>query len=1300
MLARLLGKDASAASDGMHQHQQTVLLSLLSEVVPAVFAEAMPELPPLFPLRLRQMQQLETEPLSSLQSDSAAAGSVPPPRCRCELRRTVALCLGEAFDRMKPSAWLSAATALPPPTMAAGAVAAASCAGDSSLLLYVLDEPLISHCLLLMQADASRGPLAAQLAVEQRSNNARRDRGEACKVTCSAAAAAAADMMRLSHGRLLLLHSRAAMACLLRLLGGAGTSSASRSSSSHASRSSSNASRSTSSDMLEVVTDLEWEAAATGSAGLITPLSIASAAAGVMGSDLSVPWQEELLPSLLQQQQQQHKLVMTVWRSFALSALQQIGELLLHAVQVASGDLRASVRRAALGVLHACATRRASLLQLSSGNGISILLPQALVDSAPCVRELLSDAAPLVRQQALRVARSCAAAAPLGETARCCRSLLIEALGATPDHAATKAFVTGALAADVVSCLVNKSHDAEAPPNTDVDEGVAARVQTPPPHPGRRSLENCSNSPLAASAAARARGACSAFSALNLRRAVRLLAGLCAVAREHLETSLVPLLLPRVHYLLQSQQQALQQRTLQDLAATLLEACLNEYLKCCFGETEDQRKGQQQEGDALLKPAAPGSALLQLAEELGAFCPHPLLLQAGTRLLCQVSVQLQQEDVRDSLLDLFAVSLALIYSMKDRIHELQHQEQHRHHPSQRGELQHEAEKTPLVSMLQALQFASWAVACLAAGLRMHRVPQGGAAAAAEPQHASAFPAVALQPKLSPTTLTSSRAAAAAKETFDIEHCVFHLLCDVLALLQEKGAMTAVAWQSICCFLQAAPSFLGSPRLAARLTAAIAAATAAGPSQLPRVEPRRAYKTVGRVDTTDLPAALQALYGLVKALQREDASSADARHAAAVTAPAEAATSSVCDALHGLALQVGPLLEVLIPRQQLQGQRRQAAWASVSCTTATLILLLTRTLQQLGLVYHSEMLPQTAALLFSSSKTVARAASLLLKETLSGSAAAPSAAGRLQECLDSAALIVDGLSCLAARLPPSCSGAVHAAASGADAAATAACISAWIDGLPPSLAGIATDAAVTPWLSRTSPHLLPLLPAAFAALLHLRLAADLRAALLRGFRVSDRPGGESDSAGSAAAAAREELDSSASDTGDLAGSGSRAFPEQQEHASGWQQLHGAEPGRAVQLVSSEHLAMTRRMRKAFSTVQLQLSAEDTRDRLIRELVDAAVCFESELRLWEDNAQRLASAPLHVQQQRGGGAGKGPRWQKRRQLHQAESSAPTCRRRKRRRFGIRKGEDPRDSDWARDEETSDITAESDEDFEAAF
>lgn len=59
--------------------------------------------------------------------------------------------------------------------------------------------------------------------------------------------------------------------------------------------------------------------------------------------------------------------------------------------------------------------------------------------------------------------------------------------------------------------------------------------------------------------------------------------------------------------------------------------------------------------------------------------------------------------------------------------------------------------------------------------------------------------------------------------------------------------------------------------------------------------------------------------------------------------------------------------------------------------------------RLGVVYHSDLLPQAAALLFSRNRTVARAASLMLQETL-GRAGSPAAAGRLQECIESALLL--------------------------------------------------------------------------------------------------------------------------------------------------------------------------------------------------------------------------------------------------------------------------------------------------------
>lgn len=505
-------------------------------------------------------------------------------------------------------------------------------------------------------------------------------------------------------------------------------------------------------------------------------------------------------------------------------------------------------------MLHASATWRPSLLQASSSDnsGIAILLPQALADPSPGVREralalldtalkqqqrdavapplqhnshqqlggahpdkqvevavspwleeiggllrflryvVLQETAPSVRQQALRVARGCAAAAPLGETARCCRSLLLEALAAAPDHPPTKAFVTAALAAEVVRFLAPKSSEkGDAAGSSEVRDVAASTTATHTPQKRRTSgFHSYGGSPLAAPAP---QGSVNACSSLDLPKAVRLLASLVAAAREHLEdTSLVLLLLPRMQQ--QLHQQVQQPQSLEELAATLLDACLSEYLNCCCGvpaqqqqqhsdhSEQDQEQHQQlAQQDSLLDPTAAGASLLHLAQELGLFCPRgllqfvphvavllrdnatllqqgmsssrswlgeiellaaaanhirgasyhvqqemllcvpavlllletdPLVLQAGTTMLCRVSLQLQQDGVRDSLLDLLAVSLALIYSIKDRIHP--HREPHQQEePQQDQKLQ---QRDGVVPMLQALQFASWAVACLAAGL--------------------------------------------------------------------------------------------------------------------------------------------------------------------------------------------------------------------------------------------------------------------------------------------------------------------------------------------------------------------------------------------------------------------------------------------------------------------------------------------------------------------------------------------------------------------------------------------------------
>ena len=408
---------------------------------------------------------------------------------------------------------------------------------------------------------------------------------------------------------------------------------------------------------------------------------------------------------------------------------------------------------------------------------------------------VLQETAPSVRQQALRVVRGCAAAASTAETAHRCRCLLIEAFAAAPEHPQTRAFVVAALAADVTRFLAPSRPLATAAAATTL-AAAAAAAQTPQRH-GSSSLRGCTGSPLAAAAAAR--DSSSSSSSSNLRQAVRLLAALVAATREHLEVSLIPLLLPRIKQQLQQQQQ---QQSGEELAAILLDACLDEYLSCCCGVHPQQQQQQQRQGegdDSLLDSAAAGASLLQLAQELGIFCPRgllqfvphvaillrdqmsllqhgssssssssrsllgeiellaaaanhigeapyhmqqellqcvpavlllletdPLLLQAGTLLLCRVSRQLKQEGVRDSLLDLFAVSLALIFSIKDRIH-------HLHQQQQQQQQRQEAEgREGLVPMLQALQFASWAVGCLAAGLGVgaSHPPSAAAAAAA------------------------------------------------------------------------------------------------------------------------------------------------------------------------------------------------------------------------------------------------------------------------------------------------------------------------------------------------------------------------------------------------------------------------------------------------------------------------------------------------------------------------------------------------------------------------------------------
>lgn len=283
---------------------------------------------------------------------------------------------------------------------------------------------------------------------------------------------------------------------------------------------------------------------------------------------------------------------------------------------------------------------------------------------------------------------------------------------------------------------------------------------------------------------------------------------------------------------------------------------------------------------------------------------------------------------------------------------------------------------------------------------------------------------------------AAAAAAAGDGAFDLQQCIFHLLCDALLLLQQHGGMTAVAWRSVCCFVRVSPSFLKSPRLGARLHAAIKAA-AAETEKLCGIQQHKQEEWTANASALDLPAALQALYGLIKGLQRDSTppgapatataakaaaaaasgggrglqstsvpsrrsdtriklhrqqqqqqqqsqrtppsntrtaslmasstATAAAAAAAAITAnlrqglgagterssdthgstvPAAISQPSVCDYLHSIALYVRPMMDLLLPRQQqLQLLQKQQPWARVSCGTATLIILLARTLQQ-------------------------------------------------------------------------------------------------------------------------------------------------------------------------------------------------------------------------------------------------------------------------------------------------------------------------------------------------------------------
>lgn len=125
---------------------------------------------------------------------------------------------------------------------------------------------------------------------------------------------------------------------------------------------------------------------------------------------------------------------------------------------------------------------------------------------------------------------------------------------------------------------------------------------------------------------------------------------------------------------------------------------------------------------------------------------------------------------------------------------------------------------------------------------------------------------------------------------------------------------------------------------------------------------------------------------------------------------------------------------------------------------------------------------------------------------------------------------------------------------------------------------------------------------------------------------------------------------------------------------------------ARITTQQDLAAT-----AASVGKTAAESEDTPASLIREMVDAAVCCDNELIICADSRD-LPIAHLH----RGARRRKRLQLQQRHQQQQQPESPPTSRRRKRRRFGVRKGEDPRDSDWARDVETSEPTAESDEDF----
>ena len=428
--------------------------------------------------------------------------------------------------------------------------------------------------------------------------------------------------------------------------------------------------------------------------------------------------------------------------------------------------------------------------------------------------------------------------------------------------------------------------------------------------------------------------------------------------------------------------------------------------------------------------------------------------------------------------------------------------------------------------------------------------------------------------------------------------------------------------------------------------------------------------------------------------------------------------------------------------------------------------------------------------------------------------------------------MEALACLAARLPPAAAETAGSSAAGEEPDTR---VAAWIGSLPPSLAAVAADAAIAPWLQQTPVGLLPLLPAVLAALLHLRLVADvllsiilkpseaadaaaalkgvavdcgaavdillhspqqqqrqqqhrqvaaltaafcgcfaskLRSVLLQGFHVMNAAEGGSD-----AAAVQEDIDSH--ECGD---SGTKGVKQQHQQKRGWELMRqrgrrssssssrsssnskippsrkggvvdcgaaaalptaGAAPGPSVTAAATAKKSPMSIRRNKRSTAPLPpaileekaawrlfaaaassqrhavatlgrlwlnivlqgdssegaaaenpeaaTASEETRASLIREMVNEVVSCGNDLSCAERGD--LAPSPLH----RGARSRKRLQQQlQQQQQQQQQRFPPTWRRRKRRRFGVRKGEDPRDSDWARDVETSEPTAESDEDF----